>query len=297
MYLTASAVNKAFYSNEPHARYFSAGGKQEHMQDSVLHLNGGERRIMTDALVEHRSRLLYETSATEQLLRRVAGSITEFVNEVGARPLQISDYDMAVLAIEDGNLAAFHDVCRNLPNKTGDILNHTAGRPGRVGFEMTSSILAQAKELSNESYLTACKNAIATGDTERVLMMALKAEDCVSGLDMGLYGKMIGTAISEKQRHIAHELVKQCTSDQIKAAHPSVLTATIYSDDTQLAFKLAEKGIDATEDANNIIQALKYKDNDWMLTHLFARGMTIDTELKQYWEDNIKQTQGGQTMG
>ena len=36
MYLTASAVNKALYSNEPHARYLKIGGEVKPLNDSVL---------------------------------------------------------------------------------------------------------------------------------------------------------------------------------------------------------------------------------------------------------------------
>ena len=41
-------------------------------------------------------------SQTEQLLRRMTGSITAYMDEVGQRPLRLSYYDRAVLAIRDG---------------------------------------------------------------------------------------------------------------------------------------------------------------------------------------------------
>ena len=281
MYLTASAVNKALYSNEPHARYVVVGGADNAadkiFEGSVLHLNGAERQLMIDSLIEMR-RICHpeETIAVEQLLRRVTGSITEFVNEVGARPLQISDYDMAVLAIQDGNMAVFNEVYKNLPDKMDDLLICAAARPGKVGLNMTNSILQEVKDISNEAYLDACKNAIATGNTEKVLMLAANADKCVADLVMGLYGKVIIEAMYRHKTHIAHELVKQCTPEQIQAANSYILVQAVSSRDSRLAFSIAEKQIDATHYASDLIHSLKYHNNDWMLKHLYDRGMEMN---------------------
>ena len=50
-----------------------------------------------------------ELGSVEKLLRRAAGSITAYMDTVGERPLRISDFDKAVLAIRDGELEAFKD--------------------------------------------------------------------------------------------------------------------------------------------------------------------------------------------
>ena len=276
MYLTASAVNKALYSNEPHARYMIVGGEEKTPEGSLLHLSGAERQVMIDSLIEMRNNNPQDINAVEQLLRRVAGSITEFVNEVGARPLQISDYDMAVLAIQDGNMAVFQDTYKNVPDKMGDLLICAAARPGKVGFSMASAIVGEAKGVSNEAYLAACKNAISAGSTEKALLLAEKAADCVAELDMGLYGKMISEAMIQKKMHIAHELVKQCTPGQIRAANPYILAQALYSRDTQLAFAMAEKKLDATHEASQLIRALRFHNNAWMLKHLYERGMEMN---------------------
>ena len=276
MYLTASAVNKAFYSSEPHARYMVVGGKNETIEGSVLNLNGAERQLVIDSLVELRNSQPQDITVVEQLLRRVAGSVTEFVNEVGARPLQISDFDMAVLAIQDGNLAVFNDVYKRQPDKMDEILACAAGRPGKVGLIMTSTILQEAKGISNEAYKTACKNAVTVGDTERILLLANKAADCVSDLNMGLYGEMVGETISQHKHNIARELVKQCTAEQIQASHPYVLVQAVYSRDTQLAFALAEKKFDVTDYGAQLINALNYNNDGWVLKYLFERGMELD---------------------
>ena len=41
---------------------------------------------------------------TEQLLRRMTGSITAYMDEVGARPLRMSTADRAVLAVRDDGI-------------------------------------------------------------------------------------------------------------------------------------------------------------------------------------------------
>ena len=95
MYLIASAVTKAFNGDgATHARYIRLG-EPDAPNGMVMHLNREEQRLLIDSLVERRNGLQKEFTGVEQLLRRVTGSITAFVNEVGERPLKISDYDMA----------------------------------------------------------------------------------------------------------------------------------------------------------------------------------------------------------
>ena len=56
------------------------------------------QRTIINALVEQRERQEEAMSQTEQLLRRMTGSITAYINETGMRPLRMSDYDKAVPA-------------------------------------------------------------------------------------------------------------------------------------------------------------------------------------------------------
>jgi len=107
MHLVASEVMKAFHGDGSiHARYMRIGGSAV-PAGAVFHLNPQEHRLMVDSLVEHRNRIKDEFEGVEHLLRRVTGSITEFVNEVGERPLKISDFDRTMLSIQDGNLSEF----------------------------------------------------------------------------------------------------------------------------------------------------------------------------------------------
>ena len=108
MFLTASAITKAVHGDHAtHARYMKIGGVEEDTGGRVIHLSQQEEKVIIQALAEQRERQKTAMSQTEQLLRRMTGSITAYMDTVGQRPLRISDYDKAVLAVWDGELPAF----------------------------------------------------------------------------------------------------------------------------------------------------------------------------------------------
>ena len=108
--------------------------------------------------------------------------------------------------------------------------------------------------------------------------MTAKADKCVADLDMGLYGDVISEAMLEHKIHIAHDSVKKCTPEQIQAANPYILAQALYSRDTQLSFSIAEKVIDTTHYASELIHLLRYHSNDWMLKILYDCGMVMNPE-------------------
>ena len=171
MYLIASAIIKAFHGESgTYARYLRLG-EQPEPEDMILHLNPDEQRIFINALVEQRERQEQAMSQTEQLLRRMTGSITAYMDEVGQRPLRLSDYDRAVLAIRDGEFDAFCSLYPKVPDRADDLLIEAAGRPGRTGGNMVQTLLSAVERFSPEAYLTACKRAVETGDGQRVRTM------------------------------------------------------------------------------------------------------------------------------
>ena len=120
MFLISSAITKAFHGEQgAYARYrqMEDGTKAEGV---VLHLSPKEQRVLMDALLEQRMRQEAQMTNTEQLLRRMTGSITAYMDEVGARPLRMSTADRAVLAIRDGELYAFSSLqFRSRSRKSG----------------------------------------------------------------------------------------------------------------------------------------------------------------------------------
>jgi len=276
MNLIASEITKCFRTGGVHARYVRLG-EAEQPEGCVMHLNGTERRILIDSLVSKYNRLTEETHAVEQLLRRVTGNITEYINEMGKRPIVMSDFDTAVLAIHDGCLAVFRNTFQKTPDKIGDLLVHAAGRPGNIGKFMVGMILSAAKGIPNEIYLNACKRAIETGDADRTVILVKKAGESRAENDLTIYGKLISHAMYTNKRNIAREILNFCTAEMIAAADPLILPQAIQCQDYNIAFKLIENGIDSNRVASEIIHALTYKGNDRYYFKLFLeRGMVIN---------------------
>lgn len=277
MFLVGSAITKAFHGDGSiHARYVKIGGADP-PSGTVMHLNSNEQQLMIHALIESRNRLMEKTIGVEQLLRRITRSITEYVNEVGSPPLKISDYDRAVLAIQDGNLEAFQSAYPKALEQADALLIHTAGRPGTVGRKMVLVLLSNLRDITNASYLEACKKAVDTGDVERVLFFAEQAENCVKDLDLSLYGEIIGHAYS-KRKDIAEQLIKQCTAEQIAAAPAYLLYVTAINKDYDTASALVYKGINANKYAKETISALSANRNEWIMVQLLKNGMQIDSQ-------------------
>ena len=220
MFLISSAITKAFHGDRgTYARYLRRG-EQAEPEAMIVHLNPAEQRTIIQVLVEQRERQEQAMSQTEQLLRRMTGSITAYMEEVGQRPLRMSDYDKTVLAIRDGELSAFWALYPKALDQADSLLVETAGRPGAVGRRMTLSLLSVATNISPSSYLTACKRAVDTGDGQRVRSLIERAESCLSEPLPSLPGAAILHAYMNDHRNIAKDLIAQCTSEQIARRAP-----------------------------------------------------------------------------
>ena len=232
MFLISSAITKAFHGDRgTYARYLSCG-EQPEPEAMIVHLDPAEQRTIIQALVEQRERQEQAMSQTEQLLRRMTGSITAYMEEVGQRPLRMSDYDKTVLAIQDGELTEFWARYPKALDQADSLLVETAGRPGAVGRRMTLSILSAATKISPSAYLTACKRAVDTGDGQRVQSLIEQAESCLSEPLPALTGVAILHAYTNGHRNMAKDLIAQCTSEQIAAA--LLCSNAMYSNETIL---------------------------------------------------------------
>ena len=275
MYLIASTITKAFNGDGgTHARYIRLG-EPETSAGMLMHLSSQEQRLLIDSLVERRSSLKEEFTGVEQLLRRITGSITEFVNEVGERPLKLSNVDMTVLAIQDGNLPLFQKLLPKVADQISELLIHTAARPGMIGRKMTVLLLAEIKGMNFEAYFKASKLAVNTGDIERVCLLYEQAACCVTELPETYHGDIVGYAYSEN-RQIAKALLKQATSEQIGSARPYLLHAAAMNDDYTTALELVKKGIVADEVAAEVIYG--FQRSPWVIPHLLEQGMHIEPE-------------------
>ena len=205
MFLISSAITKAFHGEHgTYARFqrLEDGTKAE---GAVLHLTLKEKRVLMDALLEQRTRQEEQMTGTEQLLRRMTGSITAYMDEVGTRPLRMSTADRAVLAVRDGELYAFSSLAVRVtkPEERDSLLVAAAGRPGPIGRRMAKLMLGAKSPYPEDVWLDACRRAVDTGDLQRVQMMLDRTMDKADSPSPSLPGEVL------RAGHSAHCLVQR----------------------------------------------------------------------------------------
>ena len=275
MNLIASAITKAFHGDRgTYARYLRLD-EQPEPANMILHLNPAEQRVLINALAEQRERQEQAMSQTEQLLRRMNGSITAYMDEAGRRPLRLSDYDQAVLAIRDGEFQTFSSLYPRVPDQADDLLIEAAGRPGRTGGNMVLMLLSAVERFSPEAYLTACKRAVETGDSWRAQTLVAEAKTHLAELSPSLAGDVILHAYANGRKNIAKDLIDQCSPEQIAAAPPILLRQAAVTLDYQTAVTLVDKGIQPGSYAADILHTLTAQHQDWMAERLLEHGMPV----------------------
>lgn len=278
MFLISSAITKAFRGDHAaRARYMKIGGVEEDTGGSVVHLSQQEQKVIIAALVEQRERQEQAMSQTEQLLRRMTGSITEYVNTVGMRPLRMSDYDKAVLAIQDGELEAFKKYAARVPYQQGEILLvEAAGRPGAVGRQMTELLMEDRCNIDYAAYCSACKRAIDINDPEKVLFMMARAQPSVPRLEPSFFGEMASYAYLD-HRYIAKEIIKRCGEEQIAAAPSRLLEQFAGDKDWRVLLDLVDKGISGGPSAWRTLHMLTCQKSDcWIARDMLEKRMWVD---------------------
>ena len=102
MFLISAAITKAFRGdNSVHARYMVVGGQPGAEETMSLHLSPDEQRLVAQALAEQRIRLGPQAEGEEKLLRRMTGSVTEYMDAAGMSN-RLDENDRALLAQHDG---------------------------------------------------------------------------------------------------------------------------------------------------------------------------------------------------
>ncbi|NBI65985.1 ankyrin repeat domain-containing protein [Pseudoflavonifractor sp. 60] len=278
MFLISSAITKAFHGDHAtHARYMKIGGVEDDTGGRVVHLSQQEEKIIIEALVEQRERQEKAMSQTEQLLRRMTGSITAYMDTVGQRPMKISDYDKAVLAIRDGELSAFKDQYpKALKNHADELLIAAAERPGSVGRKMTLQLLLDWKQFTESAYRTACQKAVDIDDPEKVYLLLSDAECYVENLPRSFYGEIASYACLD-HRFIARELVQRGVPERIAAAPPFLLEQFAMDGDYRTLSTLVEKGISGGDSSARALHMLTCQKRDqWMAESLLRKRMWVD---------------------
>ena len=275
MFLISSAITKAFHGDHgTYARFMRIDG-QEDTGGAVLHLSLKEQLALTDILKARMEQLGQQgqnTSAVEQLLRRVSGTGMQEAN------LQLNDYQKAQMAIRDGDLNAFKEYAAKVPESADSLLIEAAGRPGIAGRELTVAALSDRKDIDYDVYCAACKKAIDICDTEKSLFLVHWAEHCVPNLEPSFYGEMAQYHYWENPA-LSRTIIGVCTPEQIAAAPSSLLYAVVMQPDFRTARSLVEKGISGGENSWRILHTLTYENrNSWMAESLLQQRMWVDPE-------------------
>ncbi len=278
MFLTASAITKAFHGDHAtHARYMQVGGPKEDTGGRVVHLSQQEEKVIIEALVEQRERQEEAMGQTEQLLRRMTGSITAYMDTVGHRPLRLSDYDKAVLAVRDGEMSAFKELCpKALRDHKNGLLIEAAGRPGDVGGRMMALVLANDVRFTEDVYRTACQKAIDIADGDRALLLLVSANHYVDELSPSFHGEMASYAYMDHPS-ITREIIRHCNEEQIAAAPSHLLELFAAEPDYGMLSTLVEKGISGGNSAERTLHMLTYEGrHSWIAKDLLQKRMWVD---------------------
>ena len=281
MFLISSAITKAFHGDHAtHTRFQKIGGVEDDTGGSIVHLSQQEQRTIINALVEQRERQEEAMTQTEQILRRMTGSITAYINEVGMKPLRMCDYDKAVLAIRDGEMAAFTECAAKVPEHADALLVEAAGRPGLVGRNMTAMLLNDRTDVDYTSYCAACKKAIDINDPEKALFLLHWAEHAVPQVEPSFYGEMASYAYLD-HCFIATQIIHQCNEIQISSAPSCLLEQFAMDHDYRTLSELVEKGITGGASSSRTLHMLTYGgQNSWMAENLLEKRMWV--ELHDY---------------
>ncbi len=244
MFLISSAITKAFHGeNATHSRYALVNGRED-TGGSVL-LSMQEQDVLVRALAEQRERQETAMSQTEQLLRRMTGSITVYMDMVGQQPLNMTDSDKAVLAIRDGNLKEFKELLPKITGKeTLDMLFiEAAARPGGEGRKMTL-LLLEDRVYSESVYKQACEKAVEIVDTEKTAFLQEQAKEHTDKLSPGFFSELARYAFSwPGVWFMAKQIIGRCSREEVLAAPKSLMEISAVCGQMGVPEIMAEKGV------------------------------------------------------
>ena len=279
MFLISSAITKAFHGEHGAYARFQRLEDGTEADGAVLHLSPKERRVVMDALLEQRMRQEAQMTSTEQLLRRMTGSITAYMDEVGARPLHMSTADRAVLAVRDGELYAFSSLALQVtkPEERCSLLVESAGRPGAVGRRMAKLMLGAKTPYPEDVWLDACKRAVDTGDLQRVQMMLDRTMDKVDAPSPSLPGEVLQYAYLQNPA-MGSELIRRAAPEQVAAAPSKLLCAAAYARDLPMLTELLQKGLQPGDHAAPLLLPLLTAYDGQRVAHLLKDSLRVRPE-------------------
>jgi len=277
MFLISAAITKAFHGDHAtHSRYMRVDG-QEDTGGAVVHLSTKEQQAIVNALVEQRERQLGDVNQTEQLLRRMTGSITAYMDTVGQRPLRMSDYDKALIAIQDREINAFGKLWPKVRDHADELLIEAAGRSGLASRRMMDVILRDTGRFPEDVYRTACQKAMDAADDAMLNNLLTQAERRMEGYTPAFFGEIAHYGYRDKG-WFAQQIIDWCSPEQIAAAPSALLLDTVKADDFPTAWKLSEGGISADGCFAEIVGFYAEKGRPRLADDLLRQGARVSPD-------------------
>ena len=274
MHQTAAAVTKAFRGD--HRQYANLAQKDAaSREDMVVVLSGREQDILLDALLERREKLVGEMDGTEQLLRRMTGSITAYMNTVGERPLHLSNHDKASLAIRDGELAAFTELLPKCEKTLDALLVEAAGRAGNVGRKMMFAVVDAVYAFTESAYTQATRNAVNINDMDRVKFLMENASQIVKDLNPGYYGKVYEAAHDQSSR-MESKLLRWSKDEWIAPSAMDILIRAVQDGDDPRICDLLRRDIDTSCYAPAVLRCAYQTNDRHMAEFLIDEGLKVN---------------------
>ena len=143
---------------------------------------------------------------------------------------------------------------------------------------MVRALLSAVGRFSPEAYLTACKRAVDTGDSQRVQTLVEQMKSRLSEPRPTLPGEVIQYTYGHDHQEIAKDLLRRCTPEQIAAAPPSLLPMAAMRQDFQTAMVLVEKGAQPDRHISQVLRPLLSGHLEWMAERLLKAGMPVELD-------------------
>ena len=137
-------------------------------------------------------------------------------------------------------------------------------------------VLSNDVHFTEEVYRAACQKAVDIGDGDRARLLLAAADHYVEELSPSFHGEVASYAYID-HRHIAREIVKHCTDEQIAAAPPHLLELFATGPDFEMLSALVEKGISGGDSAARTLHMLTCEGrNSWIAEELLEKRMWVD---------------------
>lgn len=279
MFLISSAITKAFHGdNATHARFMQVDGQRD-TGGSVVHLSMTEQKVIVNALLSQLERQRGTIHQTEELLRRMTGSITDYIDLMGERPSHLNDFDMAVLAIRDEELKTFKRLLENIrePDKLGALLVDAAARPGEVGRKMTVLLLAEPMKFPQDFYESACEKAVYSKDPEKIALLIEQSADHAEWLNPRVLYELAYESYTYHARNVAQRIIEACSREQVAQMPEGLFKQAIRDGDIWFVEQMVEKGFEMTSSPAQLLQQIQ-ESNRWIIEHMLGKGIRVDPQ-------------------